>query len=83
MANALCIKKEIHEQEESPWVEAEIVLTLGELIDFDIEVLNDYAQDAIMEPSEGMLMNIGYEVVSCDPSNNTVNVKVSADIDVW
>lgn len=81
--NALCLNKTVHDDDEGKWVEAEVVVSLGELIDFDVEGLNDYAEEAIMEPGEGLLMNIGYQLVSCDPGNNTVNVKVTADIDEW
>lgn len=81
--NALCINRTFHGGDEGKWVEAEIVVSLGELIDFDIERLNNYAEEAIMEPDEEVLTNIGYQLVSCNPRNNIINVKVTADIDEW
>lgn len=70
-----------------PWMEAVIALTFGEIVDMDIESLNDYVEKNILdenllnEEDQYTMTNISYNIVSCDPDNNVISVKVTADLE--
>lgn len=68
-----------------PWMEAVIAFTFGEIVDMDFESLNDYVTENILDENpllEGKtLTNLSYNIVSCDPDNNVISVKVTADIE--
>lgn len=84
MASAIVKSVEIHEsQEDYDWVEANIELTLGELIEMDIEELNDFVEENILAEYRANISYISYAVADCRPSDNVVLVKVSADIEYW
>lgn len=83
MASAIVKDMEIRNQEEGDWVEATVLLTLGEIIEMDIEALNDFVEENIFDDGSANLLNIGYAVTGCNPDDNVVNVKVTADVDYW
>lgn len=84
MASAIVKSVEIHEsQEDCDWVEADIELTLGELIEMDIESLNDFVEENILADYRANMSYTRYSVVDCRPSDNVVLVKVTADIEYW
>lgn len=62
---------------ESGWVKAVVTIWLYDLIEMDIEVLNDWAEETI---DMGILSDINYRVVSADANANTIDIEVFADI---
>ena len=65
-------------------VRAVIDITLGELIDMDIEELNDYCDSLIREDYPNYnLLDISYSIANCDIENNVIGVEVFADLDEW
>lgn len=82
MASALIVPGTLNLHEDEQWVEAVVMLTLGTIVDFTLEELNDYCEFIILGENSGYIMtNISYAVDSCDPSDNGINVKVTADLE--
>lgn len=72
--------KQVHTDPEM-WMEAEILFTLGELIEMSIDEINDYIEENVCDDDEDWFMgNIDYALVGCEPDENVVIVKVTADL---